>query len=175
MINRTFTCNIYEHWKFYFTPLTYEKLTLVLRILPMIFSWQPFWGNRRLPKCNLKANSLITHLFTDMNLNLGVPYFVKVVRRGGGGGSWNSRILILPITKIFDKIYACELTFPNLLYRKFRENRMFLWFFSRKSIFAYSLCVYFQYFQNFEVALTLWRHSRLHNDVIVTSYADGWY
>ena len=44
---------------------------------------------------------------------------------------------------------------------------MFLrFFFSRKSIFAYILCI----FNMFEIF-----RSRLHYDVIVTSYAGGWY
>ena len=74
---------------------------------------------------------------------------VKVFGRLGGW--WNSMILIFGnnrITKIFDKIYACnlvrrlELTFPYVFYRKFHENRMFLRFFSRKLIFAYFLCIF---------------------------------
>ena len=41
-------------------------------------------------------------------------------------------ILVLPVTKIFDKIYACivvcglELAFPFLFYQKSRKNCMFL-------------------------------------------------
>ena len=44
-------------------------------------------------------------------------------------------ILILSITKIFDKICTCnlvcrfKLTFPSLFSQKFRGNRMFLRFF----------------------------------------------
>ena len=52
------------------------------------------------------------HLFTNMHRNLGVSY-----GWGGGslqsclvevGGAWNSMILILTITKIFDMVYSCN-------------------------------------------------------------------
>ena len=85
-------------------------------------------------------------------------------------------ILILPITKIFDKIYACnlvcglELAFSYLFWQKSRENRMFLHFFSQKSIFAYSLCI-LSVIVNISKILRV----RFHYDVIVTSYEDGGY
>ena len=65
-------------------------------------------------------------------------------------------ILILPIPKIFDKIYACNLesrlglAFPYLFCQNFGETRMFLRF-----LFLPILCIYFQFVPNFEVALKL--------------------
>ena len=79
---------------------------------------------------------------------------VRVGEAVVGRGRGNSRILILPITKMFDKKYACnlvcrlELAIPCLFCQKFRENCMF-------PHFLPILCVYFQYVQNFEVALKL--------------------
>ena len=73
-------------------------------------------------------------------------------------------ILTLPIPKIFVKSYACylvcrlELLFPYLSCQKFRENCMYLRFLAENR-FLPILCVYVQYVQNFEVALTLGRHS----------------
>ena len=83
-------------------------------------------------------------------------------------------ILILLISRIFDNIYACtlvcelELAFAYLFCHRFLKNRMFQWFFSQKSIFAYSLCILFS------IMFKLLR-SLLHYDVIVTSYGNGWY
>ena len=85
-------------------------------------------------------------------------------------------IFILPIAKIFDKIYAynlvcrLEVAFPCLFCQKLRENRMFLRFFSQKLIFAYSLCI-------FSIIMFKILRSRLHYDVIVSNMqTDGiWY
>ena len=85
-------------------------------------------------------------------------------------------IFILPITKIFDKIYACnlvcrlELAFPYLFCQKSHENRMFLRSFGQKSIFAYILCIL-----SVIVNIAKISRARLHYDVIATSYEGGWY
>ena len=57
---------------------------------------------------------------------------------------WNSAILIFPITKTFDTIYACnlecglELAFPYLFCQQSRENRMFLRFLAKIDV-----CLFF--------------------------------
>ena len=82
-------------------------------------------------------------------------------------------ILILPITETFNTIYACnlvcklELAFTCLFGQNFRENCKILRFFQPKI----DLCLFFVYILNMFTILRL----RLHYDVIVTSYADGWY
>ena len=85
-------------------------------------------------------------------------------------------ILILPITKMFDKIYACSwvcglkfIAFPCLFCQNSRKNSMrhVLTIFSQKSILTYSLCI-LSMIENISRA-------RLHYDVIVMSYEDGWY
>ena len=84
-------------------------------------------------------------------------------------------ILILSTTKIFDKVYACnmvcglELAFPYLLCQNAHKNRMFLRFVSQKSIFAY----YFVYIVS-DCEVSKISRARLHYDVIVMSYVDGW-
>ena len=78
-------------------------------------------------------------------------------------GWWNSMILILPKTKIFDKIYACnvvcvlELALPYLLHQNLHQNCDF--------------CLFFVYILNMFTIL----RTRLHCDVKVTSYVDGCY
>ena len=85
-------------------------------------------------------------------------------------------ILILPITKVFDKIFACnlvcglELAFPYFFCQTSLDNCMFLRYFSQKSIFAFSLCILSMIVN---IAKMSW--ARLHNDVLVTSYEDGWF
>ena len=73
-------------------------------------------------------------------------------------------ILILPMTKIFVKIYACnlvsslELTFSYY----FAENSVKIarsYAFLAENQFLPILNVYFQYVKNFKIALTLSRHS----------------
>ena len=80
-------------------------------------------------------------------------------------------ILNLPITKIFNKIYACnlvcklELAFHYLSCRKYREYLHVPAIFQPKNTF----CLFFVYI--FKIL-----RSCLHYDVIMTSYdADGWY
>ena len=57
-------------------------------------------------------------------------------------------------------MYACnlvctlKLAYPYLFCQKFRENRMFLRFLADNR-FLPIRCVYYQYVQNFEVALAL--------------------
>ena len=74
-------------------------------------------------------------------------------------------ILILPITNIFDKIYACnlvcrlELAFYYLLVKNSVKIAC-SYDFVAENLFLPILCVYFQNAQNFEVAVT---------------YADRWY
>ena len=72
-------------------------------------------------------------------------------------------ILILPIPKIFDNIYIHMLVtwyvdyikhFLTYFANKFCENRIST-FFLAANRFSPILCVYFQYVQNFKVALTL--------------------
>ena len=68
--------------------------------------------------------------------------------------------------------YACnlvcrlDLALSYVFCRKFRENRMFLRFFSQNRF-----CLFFVFIFNMLKILRL----RLHYDTIVTSYADGWY
>ena len=74
---------------------------------------------------------------------------------------------ILPLIKIFDKMYArnlvrrLELAFPYLFCRIPREHHMFLSSseFLAENSFLLIPCVYFQFVENFDVALTLLRHS----------------
>ena len=100
--------------------------------------------------CVIYTNPL-THLFTKLieiwGYRMGRGESSKLSVEGRG---WNSMILILPIIKIFDKIYASNL--------ECRFELAFSYLFCRNQ-FLPILCVYFQDGQNFEVALTLWRHS----------------
>ena len=68
-----------------------------------------FFGNRRLTKrLYVIYTNHMTHLFTTINRNLGVPYGQgKSSRFSVELGWWNFMIFILPITKIFDKIILC--------------------------------------------------------------------
>ena len=80
-----------------------------------------------------------------MNRNLGVRAI------------WVGGKLSIEGMGLFDKIYACnlvcglELAFP---YQKFHENCMFPHFLAENQYLPI-ICVYFQFFQNFEVVLSL--------------------
>ena len=147
---------------------------------PCDFFPTTFWAS---DLCNLyKPYNASIH---NMHRNLGgvvwVGGVVKLIDRSpsvGGWGLWNSMILTLPITKIFDKIYSCnlvcglELAFPYLFYQKCGENCIFICFcFSRKSNFAYYLCIFWIYVWNFEGGLSLLCHS----DVIRRPMIHFWY
>ena len=99
-------------------------------------------------------------------------------------GWWNSLIPILPMTKIFDKIYTnfCNLisglrnNIYLLILPKFLGNCMFLWFIAENRFFPYSLCI-FSIFSIFIEVLghayitTLWwRHTKL----ISTYFGINW-
>ena len=109
-------------------------------------------------------------------LNLGVSYGQGESSKSLVEGEWwNSLILILPITKIFDKIYACnlacglELVFPYLFCHKNPWKLHVSTIFLAKNRFLPILCVYCQLFLKFR------GRAFFHFDIIVTSYEDGWY
>ena len=135
----------------------------------MLESDQKIWSQtehigNEIPTKELYTNPL-THIFTKMNRKGGGAVWVGgVIKVFGRGGWWNSMSLTLPITKIFDKIYAC-----NMVCRLELE---FFYFFTQNSVkiacfydfltenrFLPICCVYFQYVQHFEIALILWRRS----------------
>ena len=133
---------------------TQKSLTLVLRRgggwlkLPCDFlnnfSWQP-----KVTKLLFVIyTNPITHRFTNIHRNLGVSCRYGELSKAlvEGEGWWNSMILILTITKIFDKIYACylicrlEKALPCLFCQISHKELHVSTIFCQKSTFAYSLC-----------------------------------
>ena len=80
-------------------------------------------------------------------------------------------------TKIFDKIYACnlvcgsELAFHYLFCQNSRENCMLLRFLSKNQF----LPILYLLILSAIVNISKISRARLHYEVIVTSYEDGWY